>query len=206
MNNDFHITWIDGGSAAMGWAHICVSREAFSRPEHQWENYLRWWDCGEFTGPETAMLKSALAWVDGILADTSFLEYHVGGEDFDLVQTIGDKENLLSPVRQNAILDWECDKRGIKYFYQSRQLRTNVTSARLHHWGFESPYRKQKIWPKSGIGKDAFAAMQHAVVHLRRLKQRSLDTPWKLNDADVINAYWDCSCRKGRKHNLIHPI
>lgn len=198
--NEFHVTWFDcGGKTGMG--HICIDRRAFTRPERVWERYIRWWDCDEFTGPERDILKSALGWVDSILAENSYLSYHVGGEDFDLVQTIGDKENVLSPVRQNSVLDWECAKRGIKYQYQARQIRTNITPARLVNFGFEGR------WTKTGKGKDAFAAMQHAVTYIRRLKRDSEDHPWKLNSPDIINGGgWDCACARGRKCNLAHPI
>lgn len=200
MENDFHITWFDGGGR-MGWAHICIDRKAFSRPERVWERQIIWWDCGEFSGTEAAILKKAVGHIDSILAETSYLSYVVGGEDFDLVQTIGDKQNVLSPVRQNAVLDWECAKRGIKYEYQSRQLRTNVTGPRLVHFGFKGR------WVTSGKGKDAFAAMQHAVTYIRRLKRESVDNPWKLNAPDIINGGgWDCTCARGRKCDLVHPI
>lgn len=198
MENEFHVTWFDCGGTT-GFGHICIDRRAFSRPEHRWEDYLLWWDCGEFTGPERDILKSALAWVDGILKETSFLSYDIGGEDFDLIQTIGDKQNVLSPVRQNAVLDWECKKRGIEYKYQARQIRTNMTGKRLNMFGFEGR------WTTSGKGKDAFAAMQHAVVYIRRLKEKSRDHPWKLNTQDIHNAYWDCACHRRRKCDLAHP-
>jgi hypothetical protein len=198
MINDFHVTWFDGGGTA-GWAHACLSREAFSRPEHKILSNIRWWDCGEFTGPESDILKSAVTWIDSVLVETSFLSYHVGGEDFDLVQTIGDKQNVLSPVRQNAVLWWECAKRGIDFKYQNRSLRTNVTPKRLSRFGFEGR------WTTSGKGKDQFAAMQHLIVYLRRLKEESRSRPWKLNEGDIQGAYWDCACVEGYKCDLTHP-
>jgi len=199
MINDFHVTWFDCGGTT-GWSHFCLSCEAFSRPEHKILPNIRWWDCGEFTGLETAILKSAVGWIDEVLAlnGASFLSYHIGGEDFDKTNTPGSKENLFSPVRQNAVLDWECDKRGIKYQYQNRQLRTGVTKARLTRFGFEGR------WTTSGKGKDKFAAMQHGVTYLRRLKRDSLSHPWKLNSPDVHGAYWDCACKEGNKCDLVH--
>lgn len=202
-SNEFHVTWFDGGGTT-GWAHACLSRRAFSRPERHWEDYVLWWDCGEFSGAETDRMSQAVQHVQGILDEVNYLSYHVGGEDFDLVQTVGRDEDLLSPVRFNAVMDWECAKRGLKYRYQKRSIRTSVTSQRLHHWGFESPYRNQKIWPKSGKGKDAFAAMQHLVVYIRRLKKESIGQPWKLNDKDIHGALWDCACKRGKKCDLMH--
>lgn len=197
MVNDYHVTWFDGGGT-MGWAHICMNRRAFSRPDNQWEDYIRWWDCGEFTGSEHEIIQQATHHIDGILSECSYLNYSVGGEDFDLVQTIGDKENVLSPVRQNAIMDWECAKRGIRYQYQNRSLRTNITPKRLVLFGFEGR------WVTSGRGKDAFAAMQHAIVFIRRMKQEAMSNPWKLNSKDIQNDRWDCGCTHGRKCDLAH--
>lgn len=197
-SNEFHVTWFDGGGST-GFGHACLDRKAFSRPDHHWEDYVNWWDCGEFTGPETGRMTEAVRWVSSILDEVSYLSYHVGGEDFDLVQTIGRDEDLLSPVRFNAVLDWECQKRGLKYRYQKRSIRTSVTPARLNNFGFEGR------WVKTGKGKDAFAAMQHLVVYIRRLKKESIGHPWKLNDGDIHGAYWDCRCSRGRKCDLIHP-
>lgn len=190
--NDFHITWFDCGGTA-GMAHLCIGREAFSRPERKILSNLRWWDCQEFSGAETDVLRACVAHVDSILTETSFLDYHVGGEDFDKTNTPGSKENLFSPVRQNAVLDWECAKRGLTYRYQARQIRRNITKERLTLFGFEGKFRK-----------DEFAALQHAIVYARRLKQESLRRPWKLNTPDIHSAYWDCACQDGKEHDLIH--
>lgn len=198
MANNFHITWFDGGGTT-GWGHVCIDRTAFSRPEHHWEDYILWWDCGEFTGPELGIISGALQFIDSILVETSYLSYHIGGEDFDLVQTVGRDEDLLSPVRINAILNWECHKRGLKYQLQKRSIRISVTPDRLNKFGFEGR------WVKSGKGKDAFAAMQHLIVYIRRLKKMSIGHPWKLNENDIHGAYWDCRCKRGRKCDLIHP-
>ena len=117
----------------------------------------------------------------------------------ELTQLIGGK-NLLSPVRINAVLNWECYRRAIKFSVQARQLRTNITRERLKLFGFEGKFRK-----------DEFAAMQHGVVWLRRLKQNSIARPWKLGEGGVLNVKWDCSCSKRRerrpvpKCDLIHP-
>jgi hypothetical protein len=198
MENEFHVTWFDGGGTT-GWGHVCINRQAFSRPEHHWEDYVIWWDCGEFLGPSTVIYTEALRWTDSILSEASFLSYHIGGEDFDLVQTVGRDDDLLSPVRFNAVMDWECTKRGLTYRYQNRALRLSVTASRLKLFGFDGR------WTKTGKGKDQFAAMQHLIVYIRRLKRESISHPWKLNESGIHGAYWDCRCKQGRKCDLAHP-
>lgn len=186
--------WFDPGGT-LGWAWLVADVRAFSRPEHHWEDYMVSWDCGEISGPETEVLTGAIRLIDELLGCVSYLRCAIGGEDFDKTNTPGSKENIFSPVRQNAVLDWECAKRGIKYQYQSRQIRTNVTRDRLKLWGFDGPFKK-----------DEFAAMQHGVTHIRRLKKFSMANPWKLDTPDIINGGgWDCSCSRGRKCNLTHP-
>lgn len=182
--NEYHLITFDPGAAATGWTWLCVDFHAFSRPEADlWQNVL-WWDCGEFRGAETAHLEQATGLITECLAGyASFLTMAVVTEDFELTQMIGSKENLLSPVRINAVLSWECYRRGIRLKYQSRSLRTNINRQRLAAFGFEGKFRK-----------DEFAAMQHAVVWLRRLKKESRKRPWKLSEDSQLNAYWDCAC------------
>jgi len=217
--NEFHLTWFDGGGTT-GWADFVVDFKAFSRPENKVLANVKHWDCGEFRGPEHSIFGAAVGHVrrkvriDQGGAGISYLQYEVGGEDFDLVQTVGDKENVLSPVRFNAVIAWECQKIGITYRYQARQLRTNTTRERLNAfmkplWG-KTPLHSAN-WTTSGKGKDAFAAMQHAIYRLRKLKQESISKPWKLMDGSRFNAYWDCSCsRKDGSRwkitcDLVHP-
>lgn len=200
--NQFHLVTFDTGGVT-GWAASVVDIHAFSRPEHRIRPNMLRWDCGEFTGPEEEQLDR----INGLIHRAHFtngLNYRtdIVSEDFELKQTIGG-ENLLSPVRMNAVIAWICYKQGLKLHLQKRQMRVNITPERLRLFGFEGR------WTKTGKGKDAFAAMQHHIVWLRRLKQKSLEVPWKLSDGIVHNARWDCSCariRNGKiKHDLIHP-
>ncbi len=191
--NYHHLITFDPGAAATGWTHFMIDRRAFSRPEHKLLRWLFSWDCGEFTGTEHGQLKSAAALIDDALRSVSYLSLDVLSEDFDLTQLIGGK-NLISPVRINAVLDWECAKRGIKLELQARQMRTGVTRERLKLYGFEGKFRK-----------DEFAAMQHAITKLRLMKQLSKQRPWKLSDGGALNAYYDCACHRRKKCDLIHP-
>lgn len=203
--NEYHLVVFDPGGI-IGWAHFVLHYKAFSRPEHKVLRWIKSWDCGEFTGQEHEQLADASRLIYrahfGAMPYVSHTD--VLSEDFDLVQTIGGK-NLLSPVRINAVIDWECRKHGLALKYQSRQLRTNVTPERLQRFGFDSPFRKSGQWSKTGSGKDAFAAMQHGIVWLRRLKEQSRSRPWKLSDGQTTNARWDCACTSGRRCTLIHP-
>ena len=217
--NEFHLTWFDGGNTT-GWAEFIVDYRAFSRPEAKVLQWVKFWRCGEFLGTENEVLSAAVnhvrSKVDVNGDNVSYLSYEVGGEDFDLVQTIGDKQNVLSPVRFNAVLDWECQKVGIKYRYQARQLRTNTTPERLSMFMaplWDRTTVKQRKWRTSGRGKDAFAAMQHAIYRLRTIKDASISKPWKLSEGSVLNAYYDCACRQSslgkrrikRACDLVHP-
>src|SRR5258707_7298518 len=114
----------------------------------------------------------------------------VGSEDFDLVQTVGGKDNLLSPVRFNAVMAWELSKVGKPLHLQNRALLTQQTGDRLNAFGFIGR------WSKTGRGKDEFAAMQHAVTRMRNIKQKANDLPWKLSDGISTNARWDCACEE----------
>lgn len=219
--NELHITWFDGGAAASGWADCIIDIKAFARPERKVLPYVRHWDCGEFTGTETDQYTAAVTHVrektDVRGLGVSYLMCRVGGEDFDLVQTVGSKQNLLSPVRFNAVLAWECYKLGLTYQYQARQLRTGVTPDRLRMFLAPLVARgvgKERRWTTSGKGKDAFAAMQHLVTDLRRLKKQSLSRPWKLGDGDSLNTHYDCACSslavdrynaRRRRCDLSHP-
>jgi len=189
--NEYHVVWFDPGGT-IGWAYFVVDFRAFSRPEHKILRWLKYWDCGELSGPEQVQLSDAVSHIDRVLTNNSFLTITVGGEDFELTQLIGGK-NLLSPVRINAVLDWECHKRSIKYQYQARKLRTGVTKERLKIWGFDGRFKK-----------DEFAAMQHGITWLRREKQKSLSKPWKLSEGSIMNVRWDCACFEGKPCDLKH--
>lgn len=221
--NEFHLTWFDGGGTT-GWADFVVDFRAFSRPEAKVLPHVLSWNCGEFSGPEHAIFSASVSHIRRKLAPNeepgiSYLQYEVGGEDFDLVQTLGDKENILSPVRFNAVMAWECSKVGLTYRYQARQLRTGTTPERLEMFMaplWDRTLLRRKKWRTSGPGKDAFAAMQHAVYRLRTIKKESISRPWKLMEGSRFNAYWDCRCsnpaRKrqraalvSRTCDLVHP-
>lgn len=217
-SNEFYLTWFDGGGTT-GWADFVVDFRAFSRPEAKVLQHVKFWNCGEFSGVENAMLTDAVSHIKHkvrIDGGISYMQYEVGGEDFDLVQTVGDKENILSPVRFNAVMSWECSKIGIQYRYQARQLRTSTTPERLDL--FLKPLwsrtpRQPRRWTTNGPGKDAFAAMQHAIYRLRTIKKESISKPWILMDKSRFNAYWDCCCSNpARNHirgtrvcDLVHP-
>lgn len=198
--NEYHLITFDPGAAATGWTHFVVDFRAFSRPENKVLANLIWWDCGEFTGHEHEHLGRSVGLLETALCDVSYLTLDVVGEGFELTQMIGG-DNLLSPVRFNAVMDWECRKRGMRYQIQKRQMRTRVTKNRLKLFGFTDRFRK-----------DEFSAMQHAIVWLRRKKKISLAKPWKLSSGDQLNAHWDCRCEnwKGKwarrpQCDLVHP-
>lgn len=199
--DEYHLVFFDPGGT-IGWAYFELDQRAFSRPEHKVLASIRFWDSGEFTGQEHEQEQMAVDLIDramfGPMPFNSRTD--IGSEDFELTQMIGGK-NLLSPVRINAVLDWECRKHGLTLQLQARQLRTSVTRERLKLWGFDERFRK-----------DEFAAVQHAITWLRRVKQKSLAHPWKLSDGSSHNAFWDCACSRGRGRNgrrakcdLIHP-
>lgn len=202
MSNRNHFLYFDPGAAATGWAYACVDRRAFSRPENKVLRHIVGWRSGEFTGTQTAHLTAAVNMIQRMVDKTSFILVEIGTEDFDLVQTVGGKEALLSPVRINAILDWECYKRGLKLRYQNRSLRINQTKDRLKLFGFDKRFKK-----------DELAAMQHLVYRLRKIKDASKSQPWKLNSGDVLNDHYDCRCQtewsqmraRRPKCDLVHP-
>jgi hypothetical protein len=199
--NEFRLLTFDPGAAASGWARFIVDIRAFSRPEHKLLRWIKSWDCGEFTGPEQSQLSDMVTAVQRNLDDQiPYLMYQVVSEDFDLTQMIGGK-NLLSPVRMNAVLGWECHKRAVKFHLQNRSLRTSVTPSRLTQFGFDR-YR----WKTSGAGKDMFAAMQHGITWLRNTKKSSRSHPWKLSERSTLNAYYDCDCADGKPCDLAHPV
>jgi len=210
--NEYHLVTFDPGGT-IGWAHIVIDCRAYSRPEHKVLRWIKKWECGEFEGTEfqQCQLASRLIWrakfgtmpyntttdvVAGAIARADII-----AEDFELTQLIGGK-NLLSPVRINAVLEYECNRWGMELNLQRRTLRTSVTPERLEMYGFKPPGRR---WTKTSKGKDAFAAMQHAVVWLRRIKEASRGRPWKLSDGSTHNAFWDCACDDGLRCDLRHP-
>ncbi len=213
--NEYAVVAFDPGGC-IGWVHIRLDYRAFTRPENKVLANVIDWECGEFSGTEHQQCQEAskLIWRAkfGDMPFNSHTDVVSGGlsradilsEDFELTQLIGGN-NLLSPVRINAILGYECARLGLKLNLQKRSLRTRVTPVRLTYMGFNSPFRRTGSWSTQGRGKDAFAAMQHAIVWLRRIKKKSLRRPWKLGKGGVENREWDCACSRGRRCDLVHP-
>lgn len=204
--NEFILTAFDPGGTT-GVAQFCVDYRAFTRPENKILANVKWWDCRELEGTEFEQLTAAEALIREAQHGEGPFNRRVEAvtEDFDLVQLTGSKENLLSPVRINAVVDWLCHRWVTPLVYQNRNLRTNVTAERLQAFGFESPYRRSGAWSKTGSGKDAFAAMQHGVVRLKRIKKEAIKRPWKLGEGGVANVRWDCACARGKQCDLRHP-
>jgi len=194
--NEYRLTVIDPGGT-IGWAHFVIDVRAFSRPEHRILHWIKDWDHGEFVGAERDTVQRVVSMlnltIDPAFGGVSYLMSEVVCEDFELKQLVGGK-NLLSPVRINAIIEWECQKRAIRFNTQMRHMRTSVTRERLEMFGFGR-----------GFKKDEFAAMQHAIVYMRQMKAKSKRHPWKLSERDVLNAYWDCDCADGKPCDMIHP-
>lgn len=197
--NEYHLSTYDPGGAGTGFAKFVVDTRAFSRPENKVLKYVKEWHSGCLTGTEHEMCRQAVTQIHTTVStfglNVNYLMYDVVSEGFDLTQLIGGRE-LLSPVRINSVLAWECDKNAVRFHEQARQMRTSTTKDRLRQFGFV------KRWQK-----DEFAAMQHAIVWLRRLKKESIKHPWKLSDGSVLNAYWDCTCAdaRGNACDMLHP-
>ncbi len=202
--NEFHLLWFDPGSAATGWAHFIIHRRAFARPERKALRNVEYWDCGEITGDDHEQYKQArdMAYAAHFLPEPFVARVCVGSESYNLKQTIGSAENLLSPVRFNAVLSWEVAQHGLTLVEQQPSMRGQMTAQRLQAFGF--PGWPASRWVKHGRGKDAFAAMQHLMVRLRRIKAESKRHPWKLSDGASSNAFWDCNCSDGGRCDLRH--
>jgi hypothetical protein len=211
--NEYHLVTFDPGGT-IGWAHFALDVRAFSRPENKVLRWVKDWNCGEFTGARMTQLTECRELIYNARFEP--MPYNtiteVVAEDFELTQLIGG-DDLVSPVEVNAVLDWECHKMGLELYRQKRSMRTNVTPEKLKLYGFDSPMNRGGRWTKSGKGKDAFAAMQHSIVWLLGVKERSKRRPWKLSDG-AHNTYWDCACERGRNgnrsrnsrsHDLTHP-
>lgn len=202
---EFHILAFDPGGT-IGWSHLVLDYRAFSRPENKVLSNVRSWNSGEFQGTEVEQIQSCVdkIWVVhfgrelNARANVVSPAINAGNvdtvsEDFELTQLIGGK-NLLSPVRINAVLDWECRRQGLQLHLQKRSMRTGVTKDRLKLFGFTG----------RRFGKDEFSAMQHAVVWLRGIKKKSIAFPWKLMDK-MGGRYWDCDCSEGYQCDWKHP-
>lgn len=168
---ELHVIWFDPGGIT-GWAYSVVSYKAFSHPRQKVLKNLLEWRTGEFEGTEHEQVTQALDLIrKGLYSgknNTLTGLFEVGTEDFELTQLIGGKE-LLIPVRLNAVLDYQIHNLfGLKLFYQNRSMRTGVTRPRMKLWGLP---------PTSG--KDAFAAAQHNLTYLKRVKIRADEITWK---------------------------
>lgn len=170
--NTFRTIWFDCGSGATGYAFFSIDGVAFTSYKHNVMDHIIMWKTGELTGTENEIAHKALK----LCYQARFSPYPfisnlvIGLESFQIRQTIGGDE-LLSPVRINAKIDYGCILNGCpEPIYQSPSLRTGVTKDRLKRWGFH--------WK----GKDSFAAMQHAIVYLRRLKKETDQRPWILKE------------------------
>lgn len=170
--NEYHLVAFDPGGT-IGWAYFIVDFQAFTAPKNKVLRYVKSWECGEFEGSESEQCAEALKLT--VLASRA-VRFDIISEDFDLVQLVGGKQ-LLSPVRINAVIGYACYKLGTELHLQSRTLRTGVTPERLELFGFR-PKPPARKWTKTSKGKDAFAAMQHGVVWLRRTKEISRGKPW----------------------------
>jgi hypothetical protein len=169
--NEYHVVAFDPGGVS-GWAHFVVHKKAFIAPNNKLLHNIIKWNTGEFSGTEFEQVKQAVRLVHRARygAMPYVAQTDVVIEDFELTQIIGGKD-LLLPVRFTAILQWECSWRyAITPVMQNRTLRTGITRDRLKLWNF---------WPVAG--KDSFAAMQHAITWLRRIKQKANERPWKLD-------------------------
>jgi hypothetical protein len=154
-----YIVLVFDPGGVIGWAKFIVDAKAFARPENKILANVDEWSAGELCGNEHEQLTHAAKMIRDRRQNAHF---DVVVEDFELTQMLGGR-NLLSPVRINAVLEWECFKNGVAFNTQKRTMRTNVTRDRLRNFGFTR-----------GFKKDEFAAMQHAIVWLRRLKQKSV--------------------------------
>lgn len=193
--NTYRLVAFDPGAAATGWALFQLHCRAFTRPQNKVLANVIGWDCGEFhtTEIEQYDLASQLVYQAHYKPMPYNTTCHIISEDFELTQLIGGR-NLLSPVRFNAVLDWECRKHGLTMTLQARQMRTAITRDRLHAFGFQGTWHK-----------DEFSAMQHGLTWLRRIKQQANARPWLLSANGHANDHYDCACYEGYTCDIQHP-
>lgn len=167
---ELHVLWFDPGGVT-GWAYSIVSAKAFNDPHQRVLKNLLEWRTGEFEGTEHDQITQALDLIreKRYTVDVMFRGlFEIGTEDFELTQLIGGKE-LLIPVRFNAVLDYQTRNLfRLRLNYQNRSMRTGVTRERI------------KLWKLPKVrGKDAFAAAQHNLTYLKRVKVRADEISWK---------------------------
>lgn len=175
---EVHFLAFDPGGVT-GWACIAVKVKAFTSHQIRVLDNVIWWDCGELEGTDNGQGRE----VDKLIRQSRFnLDTHkqdrkliICTEDFDNIGHKGDKESLFSPIRMNAIIGWLAEYHSCEFYVQNRSLRINNTPERLHAFLGESR------WPTKGRGKDATAAMQHAMYRLRTTKQQADRRPWNGN-------------------------
>lgn len=155
----------------MGWSEFVVNARAFGNPHERVLTNLLEWRCGEFEGTEHEKVTQALDLIRksryGATDNLLKSHYEIVSEDFELTQLIGGKD-LLIPVRLNAILGYQLQTLfQLPLNMQNRQMRTGVTKERAKLW---------KIWPVKG--KDAWAAVQHGLTYLKRVKVKADEISW----------------------------
>lgn len=161
----YNLVMFDPGGVT-GWAAFQIHLKAFMERDATVLDNIKWWSTGELDEKEHWQITSAANLVQKALYNEDpFSITEAVAEDFELMQTVGGND-LLIPVRFNAVLEWELSRRfGMKLQTQKRTLRTGVTRDRLRRMGLH--------WK----GKDSFAAMQHAITWLRREKDISRRNP-----------------------------
>lgn len=182
----FYQTVAFDGGGVTGWAHIIVDARAFMSPDATVIDHILSWNCGEYDGTMHENIDAALERVHSArYGKMPFLgNVRVIGEDFDLGQRMGSRDDLLSSYHFNVVMAYECEKQfALTYVPINRTLRINITPERLTAFGF--PPRNRRKWTKTGEGKDMFAAMQHAVADLRRTKLDANQRPWQASKVDV---------------------
>ncbi len=190
----YHLTALDPGGRT-GWVHFVVDFRAFSRPENKVLRWLTEWESGEVFGSQRIQVRQIVALMNVIIVLPSppHSKYDVVSEDFIATQTVGGR-SLLIPAELNAQFAHECDIHGIPFHLQLPSMRVNMTKARVRQCGFTQRF-----------GKDEFAAIQHGLVWLRRIKAASITQPWQLPSKDPPGEYWDCACANRKPCDLLHP-
>lgn len=157
---------------------MAVEKVAFRKRDEFVLSHVVDWDTGEFEGTRHDQIRQSVDLVRKVYYSEkphTFLD--CVAEDFEFMQTLGGND-LLLPVEFNAVLAWELERNfNLSLQKQKRGLRTNVTADRLVSWGFDPKLSKR--WSEHGRGKDSFAATQHAVAYLRRVKEQAKRRPWK---------------------------